>query len=214
MRVLVDLLAHQAAGREAQLFGGGGGSQHGEEWLLGVCLHQRFVARRLHRVDGDLQAAVLCLSRELLLGGVARSQGHRHELPDQPPLDAEAVQPRLLGDHEVVLRPLGELVRPRLPGERIDLPGGHLDRHRIAPAEVEPHRLGLVHREEDASAPAPLLGQPLQVVVDVVQRERPQARRQGIVAVVVRDAKRALEFDFQPRVLVHLGEAEYQTIVV
>ena len=212
--IFVDLLSHEAAGREAHLIVGGGGGHRSVEVFAGTCRLHRFVARRLHRIDGDLQTAVLCRSRELLLGRVARPKGHRHELPDQPLLDAEAVQPRLPGNHEVVLRPLGELVRPRLPGQRVDLPGGHLDGHRIASAEAQPHRLGLVHREEGSSAPPPLLGQPLQVVVDVAEREPPQARRQGVGAVVVRDAQRALESDLQPGVFMHLGEPEYQTIIV
>ena len=103
--ILVDLLAHEPAGRQRHW-----GCEDG---LLGHAVDTPrieaggapgFVRRRRHGGDGDLQAAVPCLAGELLLGGVALAQGHRDELPDQPLLDAEAVQPRLLAGDKVVLR--------------------------------------------------------------------------------------------------------------
>ena len=56
--------------------------------------------------------------------------------------------------------------------------------------------------------PAPCFGQRVGMVVNVGEGEFPKAGRQGIVAVVVGDAQRALEVDAEDSVRVHLRESE------
>ena len=157
----------------------------------------------LHRIDDDLQAAVLPPARDLLLGAVTRPQRHRDELPDDPLLHAVAVEPRLPRCDHVVLGLLVERVRPFLARDRVDLARRHLDGERIRRPvaievivpETQPHRLRLVHRQHHAAVREPLRRDVFREVVDVAERKVAQPRRQRVVGVVVRDPQRALEAD-------------------
>ena len=144
----------------------------------------------------DLHAAVLGGAGQLLLGRVALAERHRHELPDQSLGHAEAVEPRLVRRHQVVLGPRGQGVGKRFTGERVHLAGGDHDRHRIparAAVYVDPERLGLIHRHEHAAVPAPAVREAIRAVIDMVQREGAQAGRQAILAIIVGNAQRALK---------------------
>ena len=65
---------------------------------------------------------------QLLLGGVPFAERHGDELADDALSDAVPIQPRLVGDHQVVLRIGVEVVVPGLATDRTHLPGGHLHR--------------------------------------------------------------------------------------
>ena len=73
---------------------------------------------------------------------------------------------------QVVLRVAVQPLGPGVAGDGADLAGGDLDRERVAgPAmEVEPQRLGLMHRQQHAAAPLPSDRDPSRVVVHVAQR--------------------------------------------
>ncbi len=66
--------------------------------------------------------------------------------------------------------------------------------------------------ETDAGVLESALGHAPVEVVDVAKWEVPEARRQRIVAAVIRDPQRALEVDAQRRLGVDLREAEDQGI--
>jgi len=150
---------------------------------------------------------VLRRARDLLLGGVARAERHGHELADDALLDAVAVEPRLVGDGQVVLRPPGESRAQRLAGHRVDLAGRDPHGARVVAVEVQPQGLRLIHREHHAAVLDPLAGHVGGEVVHVPDREEAESGGQRVVAVVVRDAEGPLEPDPQDRVPVHLREA-------
>ena len=89
---------------------------------------------------------MLRLSRQLFLRRVALSQRHRDKLPNQAFLDAETVKPRLVRNHQIVLRCVGEFVLPCRSGYRVDFARRYLDSHRIVSVEINPHRFRLIHR--------------------------------------------------------------------
>ena len=80
-------------------------------------------------------------------------------------------------------------------------------------AKVQPHRLGLEHRQHDAPTLEPARRDPLGEVVHVFQRERTDTRRQGVAAPVVGDTQGALERNAQPRLGVHVGEGDDKGVV-
>lgn len=69
---------------------------------------------------------------QLFFSGVAGTERHGHELTNDALLHSEAVEPRLNRGDEIVLRVGVQIVRPRLIGDSIDLPGRDLDGERIA----------------------------------------------------------------------------------
>ena len=58
---------------------------------------------------------------ELLLDRVTRAERHGDELPDEPFADGEAIEPRLAGDDDVILRLALQLRGPRFAGDGVDL---------------------------------------------------------------------------------------------
>ena len=163
-----------------------------------------------------MQTPELGAAGDLFLGRVALSQRHGDELADDPLFDAEPIQPGLFRDHDVVLWWLVEPIRPAVTGHRIDFSGRDLDRERVTRvpvvdvvgSEVDPHRLGLVHRQHHATMLKPVAGHGPHVVVDMLQGERSQASRQWIIGAVIRDPQRALKLDFEPGIRVDLGKTK------
>src|SRR5690606_13094112 len=74
----------------------------------------------------------------------------------------------------------------------------HRARLPVLAAERDPHRLALVHGEEDAAVLAPFGGHLARVVVDATDREASEPGRERIRLSVVGDAKRAEEGDGEP----------------
>ena len=219
--VVVDLLPHEASRGESHVraldprwrmkhlgSGAAPGPVPGED---------RLVALRLHGVGDDLDAAVLRDAGDLFLDRVALAEGHGDELADHALLHAVAVDPGLLGQHDVVLRIPVEVIRPAVAADGAHLPGRDLHGEGVlgiaeVGVEADPHRLRLVHRHEDAPAAKPLGRQAGLVVVHVPEGEVAQAGREGIRRVVVRDAQRALKRDGTFRALVDLGKPEVQAV--
>src|SRR5690606_37435507 len=132
----------------------------------------------------------------------------RDELSDGPLTGADAVEPRLRREDDVVLpgvvptkhtsaRTNVELFAPALAGDRADFADADLERVWLPMRrrEVQPHRLALVHRQHHAATLAPLARHPRRVVVDAPERERSEPGRQWIAAAVVGDAEGALDAD-------------------
>ena len=174
-------------------------------WTIGPAHPvRRSVGRgsRLARHDEQLDAAPRLLARDLALDRVARAERHGHELADPPVADIDAVEPRLIGQDDVVLLPTVasrlKPVGPGVPGHRVHLADADLHRGARLPIgqrEADPERLALVHRDEDAAAAAPLVGNAIGESAHRQHRERAEAGRQRVLATVVRDAQRALELD-------------------
>src|SRR5262245_36486207 len=148
-----------------------------------------------HRIDDDLQTAVLGLARDLFLDRVARPQRHGDKLAYHVLGDAEAVEPGLLRHDDIVALRAVELGLPGFAADGVDLAGGDLDGEGIAAArppttaaEGDPHRLGLVERHHHARSLTPALGHAVGEIFDVPQRKRAQPRWERIVLAVVGNA--------------------------
>ena len=155
-----------------------------------------------------------CLAGQLFLRRVPFPQRHCDELPNQSCLDAEAVQPRLVRDYQVVLGMAGEFVLPLLARQGVYLSCGHLNGHWVRSVKVDPQCFRLIHGQEDSTVLAPGFRHPARIVVYVVERNGAKARRQGIVPVVVWYAQCALETHPKFGKLMHLWEPEPQLIVL
>ena len=114
---------------------------------------------------------------ELFLDRVALAERHGHELADHPFLDAITVEPGLLGQNHIVLRVPVQMIHPGVARDRADLAGRHLHGEGIARVEVDPQRLGLVHRRDHAAPRPPRLRQLCGVIVEMTQRKGTEARR-------------------------------------
>ena len=189
--VRVDLLFHFATGAETHRRSGHAGIDH-------LTVEQVARLRWKLGLEGfDLDPAFFLLTGELALDGVAHTQWHRDELPDGAVSGVDAVEPRLVRAHEVVLRIRGEVLAPGLTRQRIDLSDADLDGHQLGAGERHPQGLALIHRDEHPALLAPRLRNPIGVVGDLPDREGPEARGQGIGLVVIRDAERPLEGDLE-----------------
>jgi hypothetical protein len=137
--------------------------------------------------------AELGLAGDLFLGRVALSERHSNELPDHSLLNTKPVQPRLPGDHDIILWGRLKLIRPTITGHGIDFPGSDLDRERVARfsigdvfgIKVDPHRLGLVHRQHHSTMLKPVTGHRAHVIIHMLERETSQPGGQGIIGPVV-----------------------------
>ena len=76
-------------------------------------------------------------------------------MPDEPFADGEAIEPRLAGDDDVILRLALQLRSPRFTGDGVDLSRRDLHREWIRRREADPERLALMHRHDDPAALEP-----------------------------------------------------------
>ncbi len=95
----------------------------------------------LHGIDQDLQTAILCLAGQLLLGGIAFTQGHGDELADLLFTDVEAIEKAILAGYHVVLVAGEQFAAPGFAGDDVDLAGADLDGKGVGLGKVEGERL-------------------------------------------------------------------------
>ena len=66
----------------------------------------------------ELDSAMGLLSGDLSLDGGTRTEGHRKKLADESRPGVDAVQPRLIGQRNVILRITDEVLNPRQAADR------------------------------------------------------------------------------------------------
>ena len=80
----------------------------------------------------------------LRLDRVTRAERHGDEWPDERFADGEAIEPRLAGDDDVILRPALQLRGPHFTGDGVNLSRRDLRREQIPRREADPERLALI----------------------------------------------------------------------
>src|SRR5262249_7033467 len=179
---------------------------------------ERLVVLPAHRINDDLQAAVLGLARDLFLDRVTRPQRHGDELAYHVLSHAEAVEPGLLRHDDIVALRSVEFGLPGFAADGVDLAGGDLDSAGIASvgpptgAQRDPHRLGLVERHHHARSLTPALGHAIGEIFDMAQRKRAQPRWERIMLAIVGNAQRPLKLNYAFRAFVNLGEPKSQIV--
>ncbi len=151
----------------------------------GLLLPPRLQGGRRQGERLQLEAAPDLLPGHLSLDGGTQPQGDGDELADRAATGVDAVQPRLAGQHDVVLRVAGQCAGPGPAGDRADLAGADLERRRLRAArEAQPQRLAQVQGDEDPAAGQPLRRRRVREVLDPPYRELAEPRRQRVRAVL------------------------------
>jgi hypothetical protein len=118
-------------------------------------------------------------------------------LPDEPCADGEAIEPRLAGDDDVILRLALQLRGPRFTGDGVDLSRRDLHRERIPRREADPERLALIHGHDDPAALEPGGRSRRGKVVQGTEGGRAEAGGKRVSPAVVGNPQGALKGDGQ-----------------
>ncbi len=118
------------------------------------------------------------LPGDLSFDSGARTEGHGNELADESIPRVDAVQPRLIGQRNVILRVTSEVLDPWQAADRTHFAHTDLQSSGFGSIERQPHCLALVDRQHDAATRQPLGWRGVGVVRNSAQRKPAQAGRQ------------------------------------
>ena len=134
--------------------------------------------RLLGQADGpQLDSTVSLLSGDLPFDCGSGAERHGNELPDESVPRADAVQPRLIRQHNVILRIFDQVLDPRQAADGTHLADTDLQSSGFGSIEGQPHRLALVDRQHHPATSQPLSRCGVGVVGNPPQRKPAQTRR-------------------------------------
>src|SRR4051812_44580778 len=108
----------------------------------------------------------------------ARAERHSDELADESVPGVDAIQPRLIGQRNIILWVFDEALDPRQATDRAHLAYTNLQGSRFGSIERQPHCLALVDRQHHPATRKPLGWCSVGIVRDTPQRKPAQTWRQ------------------------------------
>ncbi len=162
----------------------GGAPAHRDRFIQGAVRYRRgllgvppseCVGGHAHR--SQLDPAVLLAPGDLTLDRGAESERNGNELPDVALTRIDPVEPRLVGQAEVVLRIGFQRLGPALATDGAHLANANLKGRRFVGVEREPHGLALIDGQHHPAACEPLRRDGVGIVLDAAQGKSTQSRR-------------------------------------